>query len=316
VIRVKVIRETTDFQIMEPTAIAIGKFDGIHKGHKELLRYVLRAREQGLKAAVFTFDTSPETFFKHIKRKELMTREEKRICFEKMGIDYLVEYPFNETSAGISPEDYVKEFLLRKMNGRLIVAGEDLSYGYKGAGDAELLREMANEYRFDVNIISKICHKGREISSTYVREEVRKGNMETVTQLLGNSYSVSGLIRTGNRIGRTMGLPTLNLYPPEEKLLPPNGVYFAKVLLEGTCYEGVTNIGRKPTIGGSQPMSVETHLFGFDENAYGKFCEVELLKFDRPEQKFEDIPQLKKAILDNVLHAKEYFKGVSSEHEI
>ncbi|MBR1691654.1 MAG: bifunctional riboflavin kinase/FAD synthetase [Lachnospiraceae bacterium] len=306
----RVIEGTTTFELQEPTAIAIGKFDGIHRGHRELLAQVQKAKEQGLRAAVFTFDPSPETFFKKRKRKELMTRAEKRACFEQLGMDDLVEYPFNEKTAGVMPEDYVKDFLLGQMHGRLIVAGEDLSFGYQGAGDAGLLREMAREHHFEVRIISKICEDGREISSTFVREEVRRGHMEKAAQLLGKPYAVSGIISTGNQIGRTMGLPTLNLYPPEEKLLPPNGVYFAKAQLDGKEYQGVTNIGCKPTIGKGQPMSVETHLFDFDGNAYGKFCEVRLLRFDRPERKFDSVTQLKQAILDNVLHAKEYFARV------
>lgn len=306
------IESTTTFQIEEPTAIAIGKFDGVHRGHSELLSNILKAKKQGLKAAIFTFDMSPEAFFKKIRYKELMTKEEKRAYFEQMGIDYLVEYPFNEESASIDPEKYVKDFLLHKMNGKLIVAGKDLSFGHKGAGDAALLQRLAEELSFEARIIGKICDEEREISSTYVREEVRKGNMEKVTELLGKPYSISGVIRSGNRIGRTLGLPTLNLYPPEEKLLPPNGVYFANVLMDGKVYQGVTNIGRKPTVGATQPMSVETHLFGFDEDAYGKFCQVQLLKFDRPEQKFEDLEHLKKAILDNVLNGKEYFRKLSN----
>ena len=304
------IESTTTFQIEEPTAIAIGKFDGVHRGHGELLSNILKAKELGLKAAIFTFDMSPEAFFKKIRYKELMTKEEKRAYFEQMGIDYLVEYPFNEESASIDPEKYVKDFLLHKMNGKLIVAGKDLSFGHKGAGDAALLQRLAEELSFEARIIGKICDEEREISSTYVREEVRKGNMEKVTKLLGKPYSISGVIRSGNRIGRTLGLPTLNLYPPEEKLLPPNGVYFTNVLMNGKVYQGVTNIGRKPTVGATQPMSVETHLFGFDEDAYGKFCQVQLLKFDRPEQKFEDLEHLKKAILDNVLNGKEYFRSL------
>ncbi|MBO6015846.1 MAG: bifunctional riboflavin kinase/FMN adenylyltransferase, partial [Lachnospiraceae bacterium] len=143
---VRVIANTTDFKIEEPTAVAIGKFDGIHRGHKELLAHVIQAKREGLKAAVFTFDTSPEVFFKKVRHRELMTAEEKRACFEKMGIDYVVEYPFNEETARISPQDYVKEFLLEKMSGRLIVAGEDLSYGDKGAGDANLLVSMAGAH--------------------------------------------------------------------------------------------------------------------------------------------------------------------------
>lgn len=305
---VKVIQGTTDFQIEEKTAIAIGKFDGIHKGHKVLLQKVLDAKKRGLKAAVFTFEPSPEAFFKQINLKELSTKEEKRAVFEQMGIDYLVEYPFHEQTAAVEPRVYVEDFLLHKMNGAYIVAGEDVSFGKKGQGNAELLKNMADENDFEVEFISKICDTdGKVISSSYIREEVRLGQMEKVTRLLGEPYSVSGIIMTGNKFGRTMGLPTLNLYPKEDKLLPPNGVYFAEILLEGNVYQGVTNIGRKPTVGLSQPLSVESHLFDFQEDAYGKFCKVRILKFDRSEQKFSNTTELKQAILDNVLRAKEYF---------
>lgn len=305
---VKVVKGTTDFQIEEKTAIAIGKFDGIHKGHKVLLQKVLEKKKRGLKAAVFTFEPSPEAFFKKKHLKELSTKEEKRAVFERLGVDYLVEYPFHEETAAVEPKTYVEEFLLHKMNGSYIVAGEDVSFGKNGLGNAELLSTMAEEHGFEAEFISKICDTdGKVISSSYIREEVRLGQMEKVTELVGEPYSVSGIIMTGNKFGRTMGLPTLNLYPKENKLLPPNGVYFSEILLEGKLYQGVTNIGRKPTVGLSQPLSVESHLFGFHEDAYGKFCQVKLLKFDRKEQKFNNTTELKQAILDNVLRAKEYF---------
>lgn len=303
----RLIEGTTTFEIEQKTAIAIGKFDGIHRGHKELLNHIVEAKQRGLTAAIFTFDTSPDAFFKGITMGELMVKEEKRRYFENLGIDVVVEYPFNEESARISPEDYVREFLLKRMHGQLIVAGEDLSFGYRGAGDGALLERLAAAWNFETMIIPKISERGRQISSTFVREEVLKGDMESAWRLLGRPYEITGIVREGNRIGRTMGLPTLNLYPPKEKLLPPNGVYFSRVRMDGKEYEGVTNIGRKPTIGETQPMSVETHLLAYDGDAYGRFCEVSLLKFDRPEQRFEDLLQLQHAILENVRRAKQYF---------
>ncbi len=132
----KIIAGTTDFTIEEMTAVAIGKFDGIHKGHKRLLDEIFKARNLGLKTAVFTFDPSPAVFFKGNQAGELMTREEKRAAFEKMGVDYLVEYPFSKETAAVSPEAYVRDFLLKKMHAGFIAAGEDVSFGDKGAGNA------------------------------------------------------------------------------------------------------------------------------------------------------------------------------------
>lgn len=303
----RLIAGTTMFEIRQKTAVAIGKFDGIHRGHLELLSHILKAKQRGLTSAVFTFDTSPEVFFQKNTSGELMVKEEKRRFFQQLGIDLVIEYPFDDKSAKISPEDYVKKVLLERMNAHLVVAGEDLSFGYRGAGDAALLNRLAREYHFETEIIPKIRENGRQISSTYVREEVLKGDMESAWKLLGRPYEVSGIVCKGNQIGRSIGFPTLNLYPPKEKLLPPNGVYFSKVSIEGSMYEGVTNIGRKPTIGEKQPFSVETHLFDYEKDAYGKFCEIKLLKFDRKEQRFEDLEQLKEAIWQNVFRARQYF---------
>lgn len=321
----QIISDTTQFHIEEPTAVAVGKFDGLHLGHRELLSVILAARENGLKAAVFTFDPSPGVFFQRQKMKsglpepeaslqtedgfkELMTREEKRLRFEQMGVDYLVEYPFCAETAAVSPEDYVNRFLLDQMHARLIAAGEDVSFGKGGAGNAALLKDRIDkrnkaasgsgkEETVSLCVIPKICWQGQEISSTLVREYVKKGEMETAAQLLGEAYSINGIVSEGNRLGRNLGMPTANLYPEAGKLLPPNGVYFSRVLLytEGTerIFRGITNIGYKPTIQGSAPkMGVETNLFDFDEDIYGQRIQVQLQHFHRPEKKFGSLQEL------------------------
>lgn len=302
------ITNTTEFQIEEATAVAIGKFDGLHRGHRMLLDKLMAARKLGLKTAIFTFDPSPTVFFTKEPVKELMTREEKRACFEEMGVDYLVEYPFSAKTAAVSPESYVKDFLIKKMNARYIVAGEDVSFGDKGRGDAQLLCELAKENGAEVRIISKLCHNGREISSTYVRSEVINGNMELVTELIGEPFFVSGTVLQGNRIGRTIGMPTVNLIPNEQKILPPNGVYFSTVDVQGSTYFGVTNVGTKPTVKEEKKViGVETFIFDFSDDVYGKEIKVNLHCFDRPEQTFSGLDELKKAIQLNVTRAREYF---------
>lgn len=305
----KRISNTTEFKIEEATAVAIGKFDGLHLGHKLLLDQLLEAKDLGLKAAVFTFDPSPNVFFGGEDIKELLTIEEKRVAFEKLGIDYLVEYPFDADTASISPESYVVDFLIGKMHAKFIVAGEDVSFGDRGKGDAALLKKLAKEHGIQVRIISKLCHYGREISSTYVRSEVINGNMELVTKLLGNPFFVSGTVLTGNRIGRTIGMPTVNLRPKEQKILPPKGVYFSTVELIGEeqIYYGVTNIGTKPTVEDKNVMGIETFIFDFQRDVYGKEIIVSLYCFDRKEQTFCGLDELKAAIAENVRRAKAYF---------
>lgn len=303
----KIIAGTTDFTIEEGTAVAIGKFDGLHRGHKKLLSEITEARKLGLKTAIFTFDPSPSVFFRGGEGKELMTREEKRICFRQMGIDYLVEYPFHEKTAAVLPEDYVNQFLIHKMNARFIAAGEDVSFGRKGAGNAALLKEIAQKQGVQVRIIRKICHDGREISSTYVREEVQKGNMELAARLLGEPFFISGKVMHGNRIGHTLGMPTVNLHPDEQKIMPPFGVYFSTVTYGQQTFYGVTNIGYKPTVEQKRQLGVETYIYDFDKDIYGKDIMVHLHHYERPEQKFENLEQLKQAIARNVSDGKRYF---------
>ena len=307
----RLILGTTDFKIEEGCAVAIGKFDGIHKGHKRLLREIFDAKKLGLKTAVFTFDPSPAVFFQGGEVKELMTREEKRIAFEQMGIDYLVEYPFCRETAAVSPEDYVNQFLLDKMNARFIAAGEDVSFGNRGAGNAQILCDIANARGVQVRIISKLCHSGRDISSTYVRSEVETGNMELVTKLLDEPFFISGRVERGNRIGHKLGMPTVNLHPQPQKIMPPVGVYFSTVTYGEQTFYGVTNIGYKPTVempdGRLNRLGVETYIYDFDEDIYEKDIVVHLHHYERGEKKFESLDALKEAIAADVKKGKEYF---------
>ncbi|MDO4303461.1 MAG: bifunctional riboflavin kinase/FAD synthetase [Bacillota bacterium] len=289
----QIIHDTTEFHIKEKTAAAIGKFDGIHKGHEKLLSCILRRKEQGMKAVVFTFHPSAAVFFGQTAGGELTTREEKRSYFEKLGVDVLIEFPLNAQTAATLPEDFVREILIGKMNVGFIAAGEDLSFGFRGRGNQKLLREMSGELGFQVQIIDKVFCGDREISSTYVREMVEKGDMLKVKELLGRYYSFEGQVEQGNRLGRRLGMPTINLYPREEKLLPPRGVYYSKLLFEGCTYPGITNIGMKPTVNDNHIVSVETYLYDFDRDIYGKKIVTELLQFKRPEHKFQDVEHLK-----------------------
>ena len=295
----KIIQNEEKFIIDKPTAVAIGKFDGIHVGHRKLLSEILEQKKQGLLACVFTFDPSPAVFFGRGNASELTTKEEKRKLFEQMGVDILVEFPMNERTAKISPEAFVKEVVVGRMNAKFVAAGEDVSFGDKGAGDAKLLRQMSETLGYQTALISKVCYEDREVSSTYVRECVEKGEMELAEILLGEPYSVEGEVLHGYQLGRKLQMPTINMCPPEGKMLPPFGVYFAKVSvwneanLDWDSYTGITNIGLKPTVEAERKVGVETHIFDFEGDLYGRLVRVELLKFHRPEMRFESVEVLK-----------------------
>lgn len=287
-----IIENTTEFQLDRPGAIAIGKFDGIHLGHQRLIQKIIEQKAKGYLATVFTFDTSAAAFFGG-EEKELTTREEKRIVFEKMGVDVLIEFPLNRETAATEPVEFVQRYLVSQMQAAYICAGTDLSFGRRGAGNYELLQQYADSYGYQVELIDKVRMDGEEVSSTRVREAVRTGQMEAAARMLGTPYSVSGTVEHGRRLGRTLGMPTANLLPEQDKLLPPNGVYYSKVLMGGRIYRSITNIGCKPTVSENHIMGVETYLYDFAGDIYGKDISVQLLAFRRPEMKFDGVDSLK-----------------------
>lgn len=289
----RIVQGTTEFRLEKESAVAIGKFDGMHLGHQKLLSGVLAQKKNGLLSVIFTFDPSPEAFFTGKEVKGLMSREEKRLAFENMGIDVLIEFPMNAETAATEPERFVTEYLAGKLRAKVIVAGTDISFGNKGAGDAGLLERMSKINGYKAEIIDKVTFEGKEISSTLVREAVSYGDMESVTALMGEPYRINGVVSHGRGLGRQLGMPTANIIPSAEKLLPPAGVYYSYAWLDGVRRRGVSNVGCKPTVTDDETMVVETYLFGFDEDIYGKGLSVELLAFKRPEMKFSGVEALK-----------------------
>lgn len=299
----EIITRLDELNINSKTAIAMGKFDGIHLGHKKLLGKILEQKQDGLKACVFTFEPSPEEFFVGHTVRQLFTRNEKRRAFEKLGVDILVEFPLTEATAAMDPEDFVRDILCGDLKAVYIAAGSDVSFGDKGRGDQHLLRNLSKELGFELDLIEKVMLDGTEVSSTRVRNEVADGNMAEVKRLLGTEYSISGIVEHGRHIGHTIGVPTVNILPPNNKLLPPFGVYSSIVVIDDKEYAGMTNIGRKPTISEKEAVGVETYIYDFDEDVYGKGLTVRLKEFLRPEMKFDSIEDLKHQIESDLKRA-------------
>lgn len=305
----KYIADTTEFHIDEPTIVTLGKFDGRHRGHQKLLLTMKDLKKKlGYATAIFTFSTAPSFGAEKGPQTVITTNLERRDNMEKMGIDYLVEYPFTDATRCMAPKTFVRDILSGRMHARAIVVGPDCSFGYKGEGNAALLEQLADIYGYDLCVIEKEKDHERDISSTYIREELDKGNVAKANLLLGQPYAIHGEVVHGNHIGGPrLGFPTANIIPPATKRLPKFGVYVSRVLAEGTYYRGVTNIGRKPTIKGENPVGVETYLFDLDKDIYGKWIEVQLLEFDRGEQKFNSLEELKHRIEKDKEFAAEYF---------
>lgn len=306
----QIVTDMADYRTRTKSAVAIGKFDGIHMGHKTLLDKILRQKEKGLQTVVFTFDPPPHVFFGKAGMKELTTRQEKRDVFEKMGIDTLIEFPLTRETSQVSAMDFLKEILVARLGMAYIGAGADLSFGRGGAGDSSLLFQYAKEYNYRVEIIEKVMIGGKEVSSSYIREEVQAGNIRQANQLLGREYAMTGQVVHGKKLGRKMGVPTVNLAIPADKLLPANGVYYSQVKVGNSVYPGITNIGVNPSVESAGAMHVETFLYQFSGDLYEREIGVVLLDFKRPEMKFERIELLQEQLAKDITEGLQYHQQV------
>ena len=292
-----------------PSAVTLGKFDGIHRGHQKLIRETMKAEEQGLQAVVFTFMRPPRSLVKGDGQPVLLTNREKRAHMEKLGVDLMIEYPFTEAVCHMEPEAFVEQVLVKGLKVKRIVTGPDFCFGYRRRGNITLLEQLSAVFGYELTVIEKErAADGQIISSTLVRQELLAGNVERANELLGYPYTVTGEVVHGNHLGRTFGMPTINQIPAEEKLLPPNGVYTARVEVDGQLYEGVSNVGYKPTIEGNYPRGVETYIFGFDKNVYGRTLDVQLFHYQRKEQKFSSVEELKAQLARDAEGSRQFFE--------
>lgn len=302
------IHGTEDFKLERSSAVTLGKFDGVHLGHQKLISIVKeKAEEQGLLSVMFTFDRIPLSICPQKNQHFLSTNSERRMLCENYGIDVEVEYPFTTTLMNMEPEEFVSDILINKLKAKVIVVGTDYCFGRDRSGNVEFLISNAAKYGYETIVVEKEKFQDKDISSTYVREELKLGHMETVNVLLNRPYSITGIVAKGNQLGRKLEIPTINVYPTEIKLLPPNGVYESRILIDGVWYYGVTNLGTKPTISDGYEVSVETNVFDFDKDVYGNRVEVALYHFLRQEMKFENVEALKKQMESDASFAKEMF---------
>lgn len=298
--QMKYIENTTEVYSDVPSAVTLGKFDGLHRGHQKLINEILRLQKEQYYGIVFTI--APE------HNPVLLTPQEKRSKLEDSGIDCMIRCPFVPEILGMEPETFVSDVLVNRLKAKYIVVGTDFRFGYKRSGDVSLLESLQEKYGFQLIVVEKECYCGREISSTYTKEALAASDMETVQMLLGFPYPVQGVILHGKQLGRRIGMPTINMIPEKNKLLPPEGVYYSDVALGGQLYHGVTNIGYKPTVDGSF-LGVETYLYDIHKDLYGQEAEVRIRSFRRPERRFANVEELKTQMELDILSGKEFFGG-------
>ena len=291
-------------QFIMPTAIALGNFDGVHLGHQAVVAPILNY--PNCCPTVVTFEPHPREFFSGQKQKSLTPTSEKVTQLKKLGITQVVLLPFDQQLAALSGSDFVEKILLQDLKVRCISVGENFCFGYQRQSTAADLEKIGSKLGIEVKV-TKLKQCAEKISSSHIRNYLLEGEITLANKMLGRSYSLTGKVVHGQKLGRTLGFPTANLEIVEEKLLPRFGVYSIKVSLEEKELLGILNIGIRPTVQGKKE-SIEVHIFDWNADIYGKTLTVSLEEFIRPEIRFNSIEQLKNQIEQDCLKVKQSVK--------
>lgn len=306
----KKINGIDNFSLSCESIITIGTFDGVHKGHQKILKKIVDdSKKLNLKSIVLTFFPHPRTVLNpKTPLKLINTIDERKSHFENLGIDILITHPFDKNFSELSPEEFVRDILITKLNVKKILIGYDHRFGKNRVAGIDDLKKLALKYKFDVNEISVEEQNNVSISSTKIRNSINEGKIEIAKSFLGYNYTIKGKVIKGNMIGRTLGFPTANLEIKENyKLLPKNGVYLIYTLLEEQIYYGMMNIGIKPTLK-SNKQTIEVNLFGWEKDIYDQSIQIFVLKFIRDEKKFSSLNKLTNQIKIDKKTCLEYIK--------
>ncbi len=292
-------------------AAALGFFDGVHRGHAALLRQTVRiAGEMGLRPAALTFAGHPRALVGGGAPPLLMSQDERGARIRALGIEEIVFLTFDERFASLPPEQFVTDVLLDAYRCGAVVTGENYRFGKGAAGTPRLLRDMGDRLGFRAVLCPAVTQDGVGISSTRIRALIEAGEVERAASLLGRPFALSGEIVHGRHVGRRLGFPTINVLPPGEIVMPRGGVYAARVAIGGETWPAVTNIGVRPTFTSEGPVTIESHLLGFQREVYHDTASVQFLRFLRDEQAFASPELLRQQI------ARDAQSALRAQHEV
>ena len=291
------------------TVVALGFFDGVHNGHKSLInKTVTLAKKNHCRSAVLTFKEHPlNLIFPAYAPLMITTNDEKVAIIKSMGIDDVYINEFDEKLMNLSPESFVRDYLLSQYHVIHIVVGFNYTFGYKGEGNTEKLKELGKKYGFSVSVMPPTINNGQTISSTLIRDLIASGKVSEVEAFLGRKYKIQGHIVVGKRLGHTFNIPTANLELSDKVILPGAGVYYTRVHVRGQSFDGITNLGHNPTFE-KHPYTIETYIYDFSDDIYGEAMDITFLERIRGEKKFDSIDELIAQIRSDIVFVDENYR--------
>ena len=291
-------------------SICLGFFDGVHEGHKVVLKNTVNlAKQNGLKSAVITFKDHPLCYLQNRTPQYIVSLEERIKLIETQGIDYAYVLEFDDSIADYLATDYLKEVLVKNFAPRFITTGFNLYFGVNKQGNAELLRNNQKNYNYKFYEIPPITFNNTLISSTKIRQYIGEGNLADIKNLLGYDFYIKAPVIEGKKIGRTISFPTANLKYPKDIIKLPKGVYIAEAEIDGKIFSAVANIGVRPTVSDEKKLLAEIHLLDFNKDIYGKNIKVIFRQKIRNEKKFDSLSELKSRIIEDASIARKFFNS-------
>ena len=280
------------------TALTIGKFDGFHKGHRLLLQEISDySAKTGAEAVCYKLEFGGDS---------ILSRDEQEKVISGYGISRLCRVEFTPEYADVLAEDFVRDIIHEELGAEYVVVGSDFRFGRDRAGDVRLLEELSDKYGFKVKSFDKLVMDGEIVSSTRIRRLLEEGLVDEASKLLGKDYDLTGTVADGKKLGRSLGYPTLNLQFPENKILPRLGVYSSVTVIGDDTYNSITNVGRRPSVDDGDEVNIETFIYDFNDDIYGREVSVKLTHFLRDERRFESLEALKDQIAIDIDEASKY----------
>jgi riboflavin kinase/FMN adenylyltransferase len=304
-----VTRRTADPALRRPVTLTLGVFDGLHLGHQAIMRTVVeRAASAGTAPTVVTFDPHPRSVLHPESAPPLLQTFEQRLeGMRFLGIEQVVVLEFTRELAAVAAEEFVSRSVVDDLGARAVYLGRGFAFGRGRGGNIGLLRELGARYGFEADEVPEVEVRGRRISSTATRRAVQHGRMSLARRMLGRPYGLEGGVAEGRRLGGpVLGFPTANI-EPHNRVLPATGVYVTATLVDGEWHRSVTNVGRRPTVGEDEHVTVEAHLLDFDRSLYGETIRVRFLHRVRGERRFPSVDDLRAQIGRDVERARRYF---------